>query len=79
MPAGRILVSHRTAIVIALGAAAAGALLAGAARAQSPGGIAGIVAVVIVILSAAGVEAKGVSFERAAAELEAGRSVRPAA
>jgi gluconolactonase len=44
MPAGRILVSHRTAIVIALGAAAAGALLAGAARAQSPGGIAGIVA-----------------------------------
>jgi gluconolactonase len=46
MPAGRTLVSHRTArsIVIALGAAAAVALLAGAARAQSPGGIAGVVA-----------------------------------
>jgi len=46
MPAGRTLVSHRTARsgVIALGAAAAVALLAGAARAQSPGGIAGVVA-----------------------------------
>ena len=46
MPAGRTLVSHRTArsIVIALGAAAAVALLAGAAHAQSPGGIAGVVA-----------------------------------
>ena len=46
MPAGRTLVSHRTArsIVIALGAAAAVALLAGAAPAQSPGGIAGVVA-----------------------------------
>ena len=46
MPAGRTLVSHRTrsSIVIALGAAAAVALLAGAARAQSPGGIAGVVA-----------------------------------
>jgi gluconolactonase len=46
MPAGRTLVSHRTArsSVIALGAAAAVALFAGAARAQSPGGIAGIVA-----------------------------------
>src|SRR5436190_855746 len=46
MPAGRTLVSHRTArsSVIALGAAAAVALLAGAARAQSPGGIAGVVA-----------------------------------
>src|SRR6476646_2614868 len=46
MPAGRTLVSHRTArfIVIALGAAAAVALLAGAARAQSPGGVAGVVA-----------------------------------
>ena len=46
MPAGRTLVSHRTArfIVIALGAAAAVALLVGAARAQSPGGIAGVVA-----------------------------------
>ena len=46
MPAGRTLASHRTArsIVIALGAAAAVALLAGAARAQSPGGIAGVVA-----------------------------------
>jgi len=46
MPAGRTLVSHRTArfIVIALGAAAAIALLVGAARAQSPGGIAGVVA-----------------------------------
>ena len=44
MPAGRTLVSHRTArsIVIALGAAAAVALLAGAAHAQSPGGIAGV-------------------------------------
>ena len=46
MPAGRTLVSHRTArsIVIALGAAAAVALLAGAAHAQSLGGIAGVVA-----------------------------------
>jgi len=46
MPAGRTLVSHRTArsIVMALGAAAAVALLAGAAHAQSPGGIAGVVA-----------------------------------
>ena len=46
MPAGGTLVSHRTArsIVITLGAAAAVALLAGAARAQSPGGIAGVVA-----------------------------------
>ena len=46
MPAGRTLVSHRTArsSVIALGAAAAVALFAGAARAQSPGGIAGVVA-----------------------------------
>src|SRR3954471_24072681 len=46
MPAGRTLVSHRTrsSIVIALGAAAAVALVAGAARAQSPGGIAGVVA-----------------------------------
>ena len=46
MPAGRTRVSHRTArsIVIALGAAAAVALLAGAAHAQSPGGIAGVVA-----------------------------------
>ena len=46
MPAGRTLVSHRTArsIVITLGAAAAVALLAGAAHAQSPGGIAGVVA-----------------------------------
>ena len=46
MPAGRTLVSHRTArsSVIALGAAAAVVLLAGAAHAQSPGGIAGVVA-----------------------------------
>jgi gluconolactonase len=46
MPAERTLVSHRTARsgVIALGAAAAVALLAGAVRAQSPGGIAGVVA-----------------------------------
>src|SRR3981081_3098941 len=46
MPAGRTLVSHRTArsIVIALGAAAAVVLVAGAAHAQSPGGIAGVVA-----------------------------------
>jgi gluconolactonase len=46
MPAGRTLVSHRTArsIVVAVGAAAAVALLAGAVRAQSPGGIAGVVA-----------------------------------
>jgi gluconolactonase len=46
MPAGRTLVSHRAArsIVVALGAAAAVALLAGAVRAQSPGGIAGVVA-----------------------------------
>ena len=46
MPAGRTVVSHRTArsSVIALGAAAAVALFAGAARAQSPGGIAGVVA-----------------------------------
>ena len=46
MPAGRTLVSHRTArsIVITLGAAAAVALLAGAAHAQSLGGIAGVVA-----------------------------------
>src|SRR6476619_7134883 len=46
MPAGRTLVSHRTArsIVMALGAAAAVALLARAAHAQSPGGIAGVVA-----------------------------------
>ena len=46
MPAGGTLVSHRTArsIVITLGAAAAVALLVGAARAQSPGGIAGVVA-----------------------------------
>ena len=46
MPAGGTLVSHRTArsIVITLGAAAAVALLAGAAHAQSPGGIAGVVA-----------------------------------
>ena len=46
MPAGGTLVSHRTArsIVITLGAAAAVALLAGAVHAQSPGGIAGVVA-----------------------------------
>ena len=46
MPAGGTLVSHRTArsIVITLGAAAAVALLAGAAHAQSLGGIAGVVA-----------------------------------
>ena len=46
MPAGGTLVSHRTArsIVITLGAAAAVALLAGGAHAQSPGGIAGVVA-----------------------------------
>src|SRR4051795_11298248 len=46
MPAGRTLVSHRTARsnVITLGAAAAVALLAGGAHAQSPGGIAGVVA-----------------------------------
>ena len=46
MPAGRTLVSHRTArsIVITLGAAAAVALLAGAVHAQSLGGIAGVVA-----------------------------------
>jgi gluconolactonase len=46
MPAGRTVVSHRTArsSVIALGAAAAVVLLAGAAHAQSPGGIAGVVA-----------------------------------
>jgi gluconolactonase len=46
MPAGRSLISRRTtrSIVIASGAAAAIALLAGAARAQSPGGIAGVVA-----------------------------------
>ena len=46
MPAGGTLVSHRTArsSVIALGAAAAVVLLAGAAHAQSPGGIAGVVA-----------------------------------
>jgi gluconolactonase len=46
MPAGRSLISRRTtrSLVIASGAAAAIALLAGAARAQSPGGIAGVVA-----------------------------------
>jgi gluconolactonase len=46
MPAGRSLISRRTtrSIVLASGAAAAIALLAGAARAQSPGGIAGVVA-----------------------------------
>ena len=46
MPAGRTTICHRTARsgVIALGAAAAVALFAGAARAQSPGGIAGVVA-----------------------------------
>lgn len=46
MPAGRTTICHRTARsgVIALGAAAAVALLAGAVRAQSPGGIAGVVA-----------------------------------
>jgi len=46
MPAVRSLVSRRTArpIVIAMGAAAAIASLVGAARAQSPGGIAGVVA-----------------------------------
>ena len=46
MPAGRTVVSHRTArsSVIALGAAAAVALLAGAVHAQSLGGIAGVVA-----------------------------------
>jgi gluconolactonase len=46
MPAGRTLVSHRTArsIVIALGTTAAVVLVAGAAHAQSPGGIAGVVA-----------------------------------
>src|SRR4051794_24171115 len=46
MPAGRTLVSRRTArpVVIAMGAAAAVALLTGPAHAQSPGGIAGVVA-----------------------------------
>jgi gluconolactonase len=46
MPAGGTLVSHRTArsIVITLGAAAAVVLLAGAVHAQSPGGIAAVVA-----------------------------------
>ena len=46
MPAGRTPVSHRTprSIVTALGAAVAVALLARAAHAQSPGGIAGVVA-----------------------------------
>ena len=41
--------------------------------------VAGIVAVVIVILTVIGVEAKGVSFDRAAAEAEASPSVSPAA
>ena len=48
MPAERILVSHRTKCVrpaiLAFGTAAAVVLLAGAAHAQSPSGIAGVVA-----------------------------------
>ena len=41
--------------------------------------VAGVVAVVIVILAAIGVEAKGVSFDTAAAELESSPSMSPAA
>ena len=48
MPAERTLVSHRTKYarpaILALGTAAAVVLLAGAAHAQSPSGIAGVVA-----------------------------------